>query len=153
MCQSCSDGIPTIRKAKAVATISASGVLWLTHPCLLETPVIGQLVLGPMHTKCKPLVDLCDSVQPAKSASAYRGGWHLSSLSPTHPTRRKPLECSMYPIRRVSLRSQSDVHLVTFCARWQTALKRSNLASRAAQSTFINIRLAIDASLPVDSAG
>eukprot|EP00971_Amphidinium_carterae_P264348 5243823-Amphidinium_carterae.1 len=58
-------GRPTIRSAVSAATISASGVEWLTQDCRLEIAVIGRCVLVPFE------VDLPEKGQPAKSASAY----------------------------------------------------------------------------------
>ena len=62
-------GSPTVRNAKSAATISASGVEWLTHACFFEMAVNMNLVSGPCISKQTPLV-LRESDSPAKSASA-----------------------------------------------------------------------------------
>ena len=63
-------GTPIVRSAKSAATISASGVEWLTHPCRLLAPATGNRVCLPWITMWAPEVERRESSQPAKSASA-----------------------------------------------------------------------------------
>eukprot|EP00971_Amphidinium_carterae_P183476 3641715-Amphidinium_carterae.1 len=72
-CANSSNGIagsPTNLSAVSAATISASGVEWLTHVCRLETAAIGTCVYFPIIAKYTPDVDLAENGHPAKSASA-----------------------------------------------------------------------------------
>ena len=45
------DGMPSLNMAVSAATISASGVEWLTALCLLDWPLIGKHVHGPRATR------------------------------------------------------------------------------------------------------
>jgi hypothetical protein len=50
-------GNPDNLKPKSAATISASGVEWLTQPCLLLCPAMESKFWNPRMHKCKPEVD------------------------------------------------------------------------------------------------
>ena len=125
-------GKPIVRSVTSAATISASGVEWLTHPCRLLPPDNGKRVCFPCMCIWDPDVDLKVCAQPAKSASANKDSDKSSNLLPTHPVIRfDKLELTKH-IRWYNLASSSTVHLVTFLAKELIDRSKSNRAILAA---------------------
>eukprot|EP00971_Amphidinium_carterae_P168997 3347785-Amphidinium_carterae.1 len=62
-------GSPTSLRVVSAATISASGVEWLTHDYLFEIAVMGRWVLESFNAKYTPGVDLPENGHPVKSAA------------------------------------------------------------------------------------
>ena len=80
-----SAGRPIVRRVTSAATISASGVEWLTHPWRLLPPANGNRVRFPWICIWEPEVDLNDCAHPAKSASAYKAMDRSFMSFLTHP--------------------------------------------------------------------
>ena len=65
-------GMPSVLTAVSAATISASGVECDTHDWRLLVAESPANEYGPLMHRNTPVVDLIDSLHPAKSASEYR---------------------------------------------------------------------------------
>ena len=77
------NGSPFVRVAKDAATISASGVEWLTQFWRLEAICMGQNVEGPDSAIMTPDVDRMSCLDPAKSASENSVATRFGTSSPT----------------------------------------------------------------------